>query len=151
MYMPVATLVDRSSAAGLGLRGRLRLARPAAGPLARHHYPVQKQFAAPDAPRLTALERAGQAGDPHLAATAERLGPLDVHRGFGEEQFRVVGAGQVHRARHLRDAQQVNATRDPGAAGPPPRVLPPLPAHLIPPAPAPGRSSLEPRPAPPPG
>ena len=40
------------------LSGHLGLAGTAPGPLARHHRPVQKEFSAPHAPWLAALERA---------------------------------------------------------------------------------------------
>src|SRR5690348_7197604 len=72
-----------------------RLPRAPPGALARHDLAAQEQLAAPDSPRLTALDGAGEARDPHGAPTAQGLGGLNVGWGFCEEQVRLIDAGQV--------------------------------------------------------
>ena len=74
-----------SHAATTFLRGRPR------GPLAGHDHALDEQLATPDTPRLATLLGAGEAGLTDRAGPAERLGVLDVGRGLGEEDLRVVG------------------------------------------------------------
>src|SRR5215469_8297165 len=84
---------------GLGDRGVL-FPRTPPRTLARHDRAAQEQFAAPDAPRLPALECPLKAAEPCSASPAKRLRRLDVLRGLGEEQFRVFGAGKIQATRH---------------------------------------------------
>src|SRR5262244_3650677 len=80
------------------------LPRTPPGALARHDLAAQEQLAAPDSPRLTALQGAGEARDPDSAPTAHGLGGLNVGWGLREEQVRLLHAGQVSgglRHRHL--------------------------------------------------
>src|SRR6201992_947728 len=77
------------------LSGHFGLAGPTPRPLARHDRSLQEKLPAPDAPRLPALDGAGQARGPRRATAAERFGALHVLRRFGEEQFRIFGGGQV--------------------------------------------------------
>ena len=80
-------LLHRGRAAGIGV-GDMRaragscgdrvLARTATGPLAGDDDALDEQLAAPDAPGLPALERAGEALDACRAVPAEGLGVLDV-------------------------------------------------------------------------
>ena len=80
----------------LGVAGDVLLARTATGPLARNHRATLEDLAAPDAPRLGPLDRAGQALDAQRAVPAERLGQLQLGRRVGEPQVRVeLPAGQV--------------------------------------------------------
>src|SRR3954454_23987171 len=74
---------------GGGSRGVLRadLARTSARALAGDDDPVVEDLAAPDTPRLTAVERAGQAGGPDGALAAEGLGLLQPGRALGEPQL----------------------------------------------------------------
>src|ERR671914_259320 len=69
--------------------GRGVLPRPAARPLPRNDHTAHEQFAAPNAPRLPTLERAGQASTPDRAVDAQRLGELDVGGRLSEEKLRV--------------------------------------------------------------
>src|SRR5690606_26084274 len=71
------------------------LARAAARTLARHDRAAKDQLAAPDAPRLGALQRALEAGLLDRAPGAERLGELDVLRRLGEPQVRVGTTGDL--------------------------------------------------------
>jgi hypothetical protein len=84
----------RSSYAGRLLRGLLVLAGTAAWPLAGDHRSLEEQLSAPDAPRLTSFESTGEAEVPHRAVPAQCLGELDVGRGLGEPQVRVVGSAR---------------------------------------------------------
>src|SRR5690606_34493172 len=70
------------------LRPRV-LARAAARPLARHDHTADEQLAAPDAPGLLALQRAGEALLAERALQAQGLGELDVGGSLGEAQLRV--------------------------------------------------------------
>src|SRR5690242_5324405 len=54
------------------------LAGTPTGPLARHHGATLEDLAAPDSPRLTALDRAGEALGTKRALRAERLRELEV-------------------------------------------------------------------------
>src|SRR6266540_3496791 len=72
------------------------LARATARPLARNDRTTLEDLAAPDAPRLTALDRAGEALGADRALRAEGLRGLELGRRVGEPQVRVEGA-----ARHL--------------------------------------------------
>src|SRR5215468_3200338 len=87
--------------AGLRRRGALSsgrdfcLPRAPPGALARHDLAAQEQLAAPDSPRLPALQGAGEASDPDSTPTAQGLGGLNVGWGFCEEQVRLIHAGQV--------------------------------------------------------
>ena len=81
-------------------RGDVGLPRTSPWPLAGHYHTPQEQLAAPDAPGLGALERAGQAVSLPRAPTAQCLRVLHVIRRLGEEQIRVVGAGQPLAGRH---------------------------------------------------
>src|SRR5215470_11649309 len=73
-----------------GLGSHLALARASARPLARHDDAGDEQLAAPDAPRLPALESAGEAVSADGAGPAQRLRVLDVGWRLGEPEFRVV-------------------------------------------------------------
>ena len=77
------------------------LARAATGTLARDDHALHQQFAAPDAPGLSAPERTGQAADPGPASPAQRLCLLRVLRGLGEEQLRFLQAGKISSHRDL--------------------------------------------------
>src|SRR4051794_1496483 len=66
------------------------LARAAPRSLARDHGAAFEDLAAPDAPGLAAVERAGQARRPHGAVGAEALGDLQLGRALGEPQLRVL-------------------------------------------------------------
>ena len=67
------------------------LARTATRPLAGYDDTLDEQLATPDAPGLAAVLRAGEAGLDQRAGPAQGLGVLDVGRGLGEEDLRVVG------------------------------------------------------------
>jgi hypothetical protein len=71
-----------------GLRQRV-LARPAPRTLTRHHDAADEQLPTPDAPRLPALQRPGQARLLDRAVAAQGLGGLHVGRRLGEEQLGV--------------------------------------------------------------
>src|SRR4051795_7042596 len=66
------------------------LARAAPRALARDHNAAFEDLAAPDAPRLAAVEGAGQARRPHGAVGAEALRELQLGRTLGEPQLRVL-------------------------------------------------------------
>src|SRR6266540_3842221 len=83
-----------SPVAGLGRNVDRVLAGPTAGTLARDHYSLQEQFAAPDAPGLAPLKRTGQAESLNGAVLAESLGVLHVDGRLGEEQLRVVNSAR---------------------------------------------------------
>ena len=57
------------------------LARPATGPLTRDDRATLEDLAAPDAPGLVPLHRAGEALDAQRAVPAERLGQLQLRPG----------------------------------------------------------------------
>src|SRR3954449_11854206 len=79
-----------------GVTGDVDLARTAAGPLARNDRATLEDLAAPDAPRLTPLDRAGQALDAQRAVPAERLRQFQLGRGVREPKVRVeLPTGQV--------------------------------------------------------
>ena len=77
--------------------GEVLLAGTATRPLARNNRTTLEDLATPHAPRLGALNRTGQALDLQRARPAEGLRNLEVSRGVGEPQVRVVLA-----ARQLR-------------------------------------------------
>jgi hypothetical protein len=77
------------------LGSHVRLAGPAPRSLARHDRAPQEELAAPDAPGLPPLQRSGEAGGPRRALPAQSLGRLHLIRRLGEEQLRVIRAGQV--------------------------------------------------------
>src|SRR4029450_10452202 len=80
----------------LGVTGNVDLAGTATGPLARNHGTALEDLAAPDAPGLVPLDRAGQALDAQRAVPAERLGQFQLGRGVREPQVRVeLPTGQV--------------------------------------------------------
>src|SRR5690349_21634663 len=66
----------------------------APGPLERDDPAALEDLAAPDAARLAALHRAGQARQPQRACLAAELGQLEVGRLVGEPQLRVVATRQ---------------------------------------------------------
>ena len=68
-------------------RGRLRADRRAA----------LEDLAAPDAPRLAAVEGAGEAGVANRAVGAEALGELELRRRLGEPQVRVLDPARQRR------------------------------------------------------
>src|SRR3954451_24552627 len=70
-----------------GVSCRHLLARAAPWALARDHDAAFEDLAAPDTPRLAAVERAGQARRPHRAVGAEGLGELQLGRALGEPQL----------------------------------------------------------------
>ena len=70
------------------------LPRTTAGPLASHDGALDEQLPTPDAPRLLALEGAGEALRPCGAEPAEGLGELDVLRSLGEPELGVVVAAR---------------------------------------------------------
>src|SRR5512146_932115 len=94
---------------GIGECG-VPLAGSPARPFPRYDRAAQEQFPAPDAPRLTAVKRALQAGNADPAALAQGLRRLDVRRRLGEEQFRALHARQVTPCRNVGDAAEC---RDP--------------------------------------
>src|SRR6478609_10965473 len=98
--------VGRVASQGSGGHGVL--ARTAAGSLPRDDGALDEQLPAPDAPRLLALESAGEALDPRGAEPAEGLGELDVLRSFGEPQLRVVVAARNGLAELLGLAPQID-------------------------------------------
>src|SRR3954462_2808449 len=73
-----------------GASCRHLLARTAPRALARDHEAAFEDIAAPDAPGLAAVERAGQARRPHGALGAVGLGLLELCWVLGEPQFRVL-------------------------------------------------------------
>src|SRR5215204_3695529 len=77
-----------------GSGGHGVLARTAARPLPSHDGALDEQLPAPHAPRLLALESAGEALDACGAEPAERLGELDVLGPLGEPELRVVVAAR---------------------------------------------------------
>src|SRR3954451_18427877 len=82
------------STSGLASAGPGLPARVAAGPLERDDPALLEDLAAPDAARLAALDRAGQARPPQRARLAAGLGQLQVGRLIREPQLRVVAAWQ---------------------------------------------------------
>jgi len=86
------------------LGSHVRLARTSPRSLARHDRAAQEELAAPDSPGLPPLPCSGEAGGPRGALPAESLGRLYVIRRLGEEQLRVICAGQV--SIEARDRQQ---------------------------------------------
>src|SRR5688572_479614 len=77
------------------LGGDVVLAGTTARPLAGHDDAGDDELATPDAPWLTPREGLGEAPGAERAGDAQGLGGLDVGRGLGEEQVRVLGpAGQ---------------------------------------------------------
>ena len=95
----LAGLVERSGlrwrSAADGSRGDL-LARAATRPLARDHRATLEDLAAPHAPGLVPLQRAGQARQADRALEAVALGELEVCRGLRESELRVLhSAGQL--------------------------------------------------------
>src|SRR5205823_6351013 len=96
---PLVLLVGRAAVAGrwpATASGRdFGLARAPPGALARDDLATQEKFSAPDSPRLTALYSAGEARDPDRALSAQGLGHLNIGWRLGEEQIRVLHAGQV--------------------------------------------------------
>ena len=89
------------------LGSHVRLAWASPRPLARHDRAAQEELAAPDSPELPPLQRSGEAGGPRRALPAESLGRLHVIRRLGEEQLRVICAGQVRtEARHEQQRPQ---------------------------------------------
>src|SRR4051794_17330224 len=80
----------------LGVARHVDLAGTTAGPLTRDHGTTLEDLAAPDAPGLVPLDRAGEALDAQRAVPAERLGQLQLSRGVREPQVRVeLPTGQV--------------------------------------------------------
>ncbi len=78
-------------------------ARATAAPLLGHHDASDEDLAAPHAPGLAALERAGEAGVPRRAQLAQRLRLLEVGRALREPQVPGRGlAGQRGRRRGKR-------------------------------------------------
>src|SRR4051794_5325459 len=61
----------------------------AARPLPRDDGAAFEDLAAPDAPRLTPVQRAREAGVPDRAVTAQDFGLLELRRALGEPQLRV--------------------------------------------------------------
>src|SRR5829696_6472002 len=88
--------------------GHRVLARTAAGPLPSHDGALDEQLPTPHAPRLLALESAGEALDPRGTQPAERLGELDVLGPLGEPELRVVVAARNGLADLLRLGPQVD-------------------------------------------
>src|SRR5699024_9564804 len=86
----------RSPPSRLGSGGQRVLAGAAAGPLAGTDHSLLEELAAPDTPRLTALEGAFEAGGPEGAVQAERLGVLDAGRGLGEPDLRLLALAGRH-------------------------------------------------------
>src|SRR5205085_12604523 len=74
-----------------GCHGDVVLARTATRALAGNDDTGNDELATPDAPRLAPGQRLGEAPGPQRAGDAEGLGGLDVGRGLGEEQVRVLG------------------------------------------------------------
>src|SRR2546430_9113845 len=60
--------------------GDVLLARTTPRPLPRNHGATLEDLATPDAPRLLALHRAGQALHPDPAVAAQRLGQFELGR-----------------------------------------------------------------------
>src|SRR5690606_25286230 len=69
---------------------RLLLARTSPSPLGRHDLAADEHLAAPDAPRLGALDGTGEAGLADRAAAAQRLGELDVRLPLREPEVGVL-------------------------------------------------------------
>jgi hypothetical protein len=86
------------------LGSHVRLARASPRSFARHDRAAQEQFAPPDSPGLPPLQRSGEAGGPRRALPAQGLGQLHVIRRLGEEQLRVICAGQLRTG--TRDRQR---------------------------------------------
>src|SRR4029453_16712996 len=80
----------------LGVASDINLARTTAGPLTRNHSAALEDLAAPDAPGLISLDRAGQALDAQRAVRAQRLRQFQLGRGVREPKVRVeLPTGQV--------------------------------------------------------
>ncbi len=74
----------------IALRRDAALGRTAARALVRHDPTLVEDLPTPDAGRFPPVDRAGEAGQSHRAALAQRLRALDVARGVGEPQVGVV-------------------------------------------------------------
>src|SRR4051794_13217414 len=92
--------------------GDVFLARAATRTLARHDCAPLEDLAAPDAPRLPALDGAGEAGQTCRAVPAETFGHLELGRTVGEPEFTVLhSAGQVLRTLLGQRVQRLDPDR----------------------------------------
>src|SRR3954451_21887173 len=79
--------------------------------LARDHDAAFEDLAAPDAPGLAAVQRAGQARRPHGAVGAEALGTLQLGRALGEPQLGGLPPARQDTPRRGRDQRELQSSR----------------------------------------
>src|SRR3954454_8811494 len=94
-----------------GASRRHLLAGTASRSLAGDHDAAFEDLAAPDTPRLAAVEGAGQARRPHGAVGAEALRELQLGRALGEPQLRVLDAARQGPAGRGRAQRKPRSSR----------------------------------------